>query len=389
MSIKRDALHNAQQLLFQDFHNYQSERSAPEKILVIEDPTGYVVRQVSSLFPEAQIDLYLKDFRRAKALDEQLASNANVYVQYGVFPNVQDCYDAALLTVPKGRYYTRKHFASARESLKGGSPLLLVGQTQLGAKSIIKDAMQYFGSGETLTIKKHCRVGICFKEAQKKVTRWQEMPGLVKDTYHTFDLTYNHCVTKHHTLPGVFSWEHLDAGTEMLLDHMNVKPEMRIWDIGCGSGVIGLAAASMCATKVYMSDIDMLALSCTWKNASNQLLHDVIEIGAADATKRFYSACLVKDDIYPQLKFDFEKPVQIRDVDLIVSNPPFHQGHEQNLEMMRNLLENAKSCLAPSGRILIVANTFLPYSKMFKQTGYQSKILERTPSFSVHEAKML
>ena len=115
MSIKQDALHNAQQLMFQAFQDHYAQNTQPEKILVLEDVTGYIVRQVSSLFPDAQIDLYLKDFRRASALREQLKIRKQITVFDDVIPTASSQYDAVLLTVPKGRYYARKLFAASRE----------------------------------------------------------------------------------------------------------------------------------------------------------------------------------------------------------------------------------------------------------------------------------
>ena len=63
------------------------------------------------------------------------------------------------------------------------------------------------------------------------------------------------------TMPGVFSWDHLDDGTDLLLDHLGVEPDMDVLDMGCGYGIIGLAAARAGA-RVVMVDDDLLAVRC-------------------------------------------------------------------------------------------------------------------------------
>ena len=387
MSIKQDALHNAQQLLFQAFR--EANHQAPQRLLVLEDPTGYLVRQSHQLFPEMQIDLYLKDFRRYLVLSQHFEKNNLITVHQTVLPVEAEQYDAALLTVPKGRFYTRKLFTCIKRALKPNAPLYLVGQTQLGAKSIIKDAAQYFGSGETTIIKKHCRVGTCYKTEQVKQTRWQNQSGLVLDSYHTYDLLVSDPPQSHQTLPGIFSWEHLDDGSAMLLDHLTseIVKDKTVWDVGCGSGVLGLTAAQRGAKHVHLSDIDLLALACAWQNTSNQSLHDNISIGAADTTRDFYPIQCDNHSPYPLLQVDINNNAVPEPVDLIITNPPYHQGHEQNLSMMQRLLESARPRLARNGQLLIVANTFLPYAKMLKRAGYTSEVIRRTNAFSIHRAQ--
>src|SRR5256885_16365081 len=48
-----------------------------------------------------------------------------------------------------------------------------------------------------------------------------------------------------HTDSGVFSRDELDRGTELLLEAVEVGPCETILDLGCGYGVIGIAAARL------------------------------------------------------------------------------------------------------------------------------------------------
>lgn len=57
------------------------------------------------------------------------------------------------------------------------------------------------------------------------------------------------------TRPGVFSHRELDGGARSLIKTMNVVPGMRVLDLGCGSGAVGLAAA-LRASDVRVDAID-------------------------------------------------------------------------------------------------------------------------------------
>lgn len=54
---------------------------------------------------------------------------------------------------------------------------------------------------------------------------------------------------------GLFSPRHIDRGTLAMLSVVPPEPGMRVMDLGCGYGVVGIAAARRCgAENVWMSD---------------------------------------------------------------------------------------------------------------------------------------
>ncbi len=57
-----------------------------------------------------------------------------------------------------------------------------------------------------------------------------------------------------------------------------VKPEMRVADIGTGSGILALAAARLGATQVFATDIDPLPRTIARENIAHNQLQDVIHL---------------------------------------------------------------------------------------------------------------
>lgn len=62
------------------------------------------------------------------------------------------------------------------------------------------------------------------------------------------------------TAPGVFSKKKVDFGTRLLVSLMDVLPEDRVLDLGCGIGVVGRVAASLTGKGVVMVDVNPRAV---------------------------------------------------------------------------------------------------------------------------------
>lgn len=110
---------------------------------------------------------------------------------------------------------------------------------------------------------------------------------------------------------GVFSSSKLDLGTAVLLKHVPQPPENgRFFDIGCGWGAISLALGFESPNaQIYAVDVNERALELTNINAKNAGLNNIHTYLVEDALK--------------ELKED-----ELKDIDLIWSNPPIRVGKD-------------------------------------------------------------
>ena len=130
-----------------------------------------------------------------------------------------------------------------------------------------------------------------------------------------------------YTASGVFSKDKIDTGTLALAENMIIEKNSKVLDVGCGIGVLGIAAAKFFNAGVVMADINKRAVMLAKKNAE---LNNV-------------RAEIYQGNLYEKIKDN--------DFDAVVSNPPNTAGKE----LCFQLIEQAKNYLKKKGSLQIVA----------------------------------
>jgi 23S rRNA (guanine1835-N2)-methyltransferase len=155
-----------------------------------------------------------------------------------------------------------------------------------------------------------------------------------------------------HTLPNVFSSEHLDIGSRFLLEQLSrLAPADTVIDLACGNGVLGLVAVkSGLAQRVVFCDESAMAIASAQRNVHRVLPHVV------------HNASFHQGD---GLRDYTGEAAQ-----LVLCNPPFHQGHTVDEFVGRHLLIHCSRHITPGGQLCIVHNRHIDYSNALR-TGFQ------------------
>lgn len=253
-------------------------------------------------------------------------------------------FNAIYLQIPKGRLLTRRWLVQTYHALIVGGNLYIAGSNNSGIQSVIKDAQELFGQGRILAYKKGNRVAqLIKKSAVEPVPVWAQIPGIAPETWFEFSITLSNYSFLIRSLPGVFSYDHLDKGTKMLLDVTKIPPGAKVLDVGCGYGILGLYAATEGAGLVHLVDNNLLAIaSCRETINLNRITNAEVFVG------------------------DLLNPMGPNMYDLILSNPPFHTGHVVDYHIAQAIIDQSYQALNPDGQMIIVANRFIRYDNLIK-----------------------
>lgn len=130
------------------------------------------------------------------------------------------------------------------------------------------------------------------------------------------------------TQPGLFSPSHVDYGTLAMLSVAAFEPGMKVLDLGCGCGAVGIVAARKCGDQnVWLTDVDPAAVEIARRNA--------IDNGVPGVT------CAVSDGF---------KQLDAAGFDLILSNPPY----QSDFAVAKSFIEKGFNRLKLGGRMLMV-----------------------------------
>jgi len=280
-----------------------------------------------------------------KTLAANNISSANLITDIDLPQYGTQSYDAVFIQIPKGRKLTRRWLLQAYQGLIPGGYLYISGSNKAGIQSSIKDGMELFGNGRILAYKKGNRISQFVKQPEaSSPPNWALAPGIKPGTWFEFSITISDHCYQIRSLPGVFSFDRQDAGTQMLLSASKVKPGSKVLDVGCGYGLIGLFASIQGAGWVDLVDYDLLAISsCKETLSINRIMNTTVLAG------------------------DLLGSVGSNKYDLILSNPPFHAGQAVDFQITEAMIRQSYQALNSDGQITIVANRFIPYDRLINE----------------------
>ena len=315
------------------------------QVLLINAPNDQLAKNLPS---QVQASVWTWNYA-----DHQAFLEAGINSHFSVeFP--QASFDQVIIFVPKSKELLNYILHVVTSHLTLGQSVFLVGEKKGGVERAAKQLQQY---GKTLKLDsaRHCQL-------------WQmiiEKTGQLKPLEHwikSYSIQVGQDQLEITALPGVFSQNHLDVGTAVLLPYLNQVKSGKIADFGCGAGVISAYLAKLHPNQqIFALDVDAFALRSTeltfQRNGLNLAqLHLQPVTGFADAPK---------------------------ELDAIVSNPPFHQGIQTNYHASETLCQLAKAHLNNSGELWIVANRFLNYPPLIEQSFGQCTVKADQQGFKV------
>ena len=162
---------------------------------------------------------------------------------------------------------------------------------------------------------------------------------------------------------GVFSKDKLDFGSNLLLsvlfEKINEK-NLKVLDVGCGYGFIGISVAKILQSDVTMCDINKRALHLAEKNC----LENNVE------------AKVIESNVYENITDIY---------DLIITNPPIRAGKET----VYKILDGARDRLKAKGELWFVIRKDQGAKSTISHLteNYLCEVVEKSKGFYIIKAK--
>ena len=264
------------------------------------------------------------------------------------------------LRLPKGREALDMSVHALLARLEPGSRFFVYGANDEGVRSLGPRLEAWLDEVLTLSTKRHSRVW----SGRVRATL-PDVRGELEDWVESVVLDAPGGALSLRSAPGLFAHGRLDAGTRLLLEALaalpRVKPGGRILDYGCGAGTVALwLARHVERGELHGVDRDALAIHIAHRNLESAHWH------LGDGWRGVPS----------ELAFD-----------LVASNPPLHEGKDQELGHLGALMDGAARRLARRGRLLLVTQRPLPVGPMLRERFSEVDLVREDRSYRVWSAR--
>ncbi|EBB3771377.1 16S rRNA (guanine(1207)-N(2))-methyltransferase RsmC [Salmonella enterica] len=292
---------------------------------------------------------HTQQFHHWQALSRQMGDNVR-FSLVAQASDVADC-DTLIYYWPKNKPEAQFQLMNILSLMPVGVDVFVVGENRSGVRSA-EPMLADYAQLNKVDSARRCGLyhGRLEKQPQFSLESWWA-------EYNIDGLTIK-------TLPGVFSRDGLDVGSQLLLSTLTPHTKGKVLDAGCGAGVLSAALASH-SPKVRLTLCDVSA--------------PAVEASRATLAANGLEGEVFASNVFSEVKGRF---------DMIISNPPFHDGMQTSLDAAQTLIRGAVRHLNSGGELRIVANAFLPYPKILDETFGFHEVIAQTGRFKVYRTVM-
>lgn len=346
------------------------ERAAPTRPLVLFPAEAGLPRLLAPRFAEATF-LYddYAPFREDRITAEAWQTETPPRLLFSDDPLADgelepESHDLALVFLPKGRERIEHAFSLAGRLVEPGGRVLAVGPKKSGILSSRDLGERYLGDLQATKSARHSKL-LTWRRGDAAPPAFDGERRYTTEAWgHGLEIV---------SLPGVFSHGRVDDGTRFLLDHLELPEWETALDFGCGAGVL-TAALLRARPETRVDAVDSLApaLEATRRTLRANRLDGREPADGAGGARIFPS------DVLSDVPGRY---------DLVLTNPPFHSGHQTDFTATNRLIAESGPHLTPGGALVLVTNTFIDYLTPLRDAFRDVKVLAETGRYRVTRAR--
>lgn len=262
---------------------------------------------------------------------------------------------AALIRLPRAKDELDMMLHAAATCVASGGLIVVYGANDEGIRSAHNRIAPLLGSSETIDQRAHCRVVAAHRPSaipalKARLEDWRSVGRMQIGQENRPWVAY----------PGAFAKGGLDDGTRLLAGTLAALPAPKsALDFGCGTGVLAAHLRSLFReAAVEMADWDAIAARAAGENVLGAAVHVVTRLG----------------DL-PGRRFD-----------LIVSNPPIHDGKSEDYTVLGQLIAQAPARLSATGRLVLVVQRRVPVKDWLEAAFEVAEVLAEDTRYCVWQA---
>ncbi len=317
-----------------------AEKNLPDEqanVLVFNDGFGALCIALSQHRPQLLSDSYLTHQGALENLSDNHLNSANIRLLNSL-QKPEDKIDLLIVKIPKSLAFLEDQLYRIHPHLHTKTQIFGTGMTRDIHTSTLQLFERLIGPTHTSLAKKKARLIYCQFDEDKMIGN-----SPYPTEYRLENTRYSLC---NHA--NVFSRDSLDIGTRLFLEHIPAsKAALKIADLGCGNGVIGVIGAERNpAAELVFIDESFMAVESARRN--------FIAAFGEKANAQFH----VGDGLanFPPDSFD-----------LVLNNPPFHQQRAVDEAVPWRMFSQSKAALKKGGQLWVIGNRHLGYHLKLKR----------------------
>lgn len=316
-----------------------------KRLLILNDQFG----AISCSLMELDFDVYTDSFLSFQGI--QINSNERIK-PLSRLDDISGLYDYVLIRIPKNMSFLEDILCRLTSHLHSGSKVICGYMIKHQAKASFELLNKYIGDTSTSLAQKKAR--LIFANFQRNPV---QSPYPLQITVEPFQIPF----TNHSNL---FSREKLDIGTRFLLSHIPQGNFQSILDLGCANGIIGIKAKLLNpSAKLIFSDESSMAIQSAQMNYRSYF---------SDSAEFLWTNC-----------YENQNPLSL---DLVLCNPPFHQGTAMSDFISWQMFGDASRALVPGGTFRVIGNSHLQYQVPLKKIFGNSQIVASNYKFTIWDS---
>ncbi len=312
----------------------------PALIVILNDNYGALSVALAETNTNQQFQMLSDSWLSHKALFQNLDKNVKPQQSVTALNSLQTIdgtIDLLIIKIPKTLALLEDQLHRIRPNLNVHTTIIGAGMAKQIHSSTLKLFERITGSTKTSLARKKAR--LIYAEYDSTI-----LPGINPYPKHAVLENSSIKLVNH---ANVFSYDRLDIGTRFFLEHIpSSEQSIKIIDLGCGNGLLGIVAAQRHRfAELMFCDESYMAIASAQANFSN-------------AFENSRSAEFLTTDCL--------NGVTDNSVDMVLNNPPFHIHNAITDTVARQMFKASKRALKKDGQLWVIGNRHLNYRSILK-----------------------